>query len=88
MNHDPLIVAARALALLWYVENHAHAYTAEADDWAQENFVGFLPDATELLGRALMGEELSAEEQEQAEFDLSWAEACFKARADEPDSAF
>jgi hypothetical protein len=80
MNRDPLIVAARALALLWYVERQEHIHTADADKWARENFVPFLVDATELLGRSLLGEKLTAEEQEEAEFDLAWAEASYKSR--------
>jgi hypothetical protein len=80
MKNDPLIVAARALALLWYVEHHKNINSAAADDWAQENFIPFLPDATELLGRSLMGDALTAEEQEEAEFDLAWAEASYKTR--------
>jgi hypothetical protein len=80
MDHDPLIVAALALALLWYVEHHGHIHTAEADNWARENFVPFLVHATELLGRSLLGEKLTPEEQEEAEFDLAWAEASYKSK--------
>jgi hypothetical protein len=78
MNRDPLIVAARSLALLWYVEHHDGAYTAEADDWAHEHYVAFLADATEVLGKALLGMDLSPEEQQQAEQDLARAEASYK----------
>jgi hypothetical protein len=80
MKNDPLIVAARALALLWYVEHHKKIHSAEADDWARENFIPFLPHATDLLGRSLLGEELTAEQQEEAEFDLAWAEASYRTR--------
>jgi hypothetical protein len=78
MNHDPLIVAARALALLWYSEQVDATYRSEAEEWAWENFIAFLPDATELLGRSLLGEVLSVEEQLQAEADLARAEASYK----------
>ncbi len=73
MNRDPLIVAARMLAFVWYVTRHKRASHAEAGAWALNNYVVFLADASEVLGRAFQGEELTPEEREQAETELSRA---------------
>ena len=80
MNRDPLIVAARALAVIWYVEHCSGTYTADADAWAKDNFIPFLADATEPLGKALLGEALTPAEEQQADDDLARAEESYKMR--------
>ncbi len=80
MNRDPLIVAARALALHWYAAKHAGGYTAEAYKWAQDNFIGFLSDATEEMGKAFLGMELSPEEKARAAADLVRAKESYRKR--------
>ncbi len=78
MDRDPLIAAAKALAMLWYVENCSHVYNDDADAFAQENWVPFLADATEPLGKALLGVALTPAEEKQADADLARAEERYK----------
>lgn len=78
MERDPLIVAARTLALLWYTRKHPGAFIGQASAWARENYVGFLADATDVLGRAFMGHDLSTDEKEQAAADLMRAKESYR----------
>ena len=50
---DNLQTAAHFRAFLWYHHNHPEAAPPEICDWTNENYVGFLGEATEELGRVL-----------------------------------